>query len=58
MRKPQEIHIENRTTYYAVIVCWGLMNVETISRKFATRKMAKDWITATYGQDHKIPVLL
>lgn len=57
VNKPYEIHIENRTTHYQVIIAWGLLNVEYVSNRFASKKLAREYINNRFGVGHGIPVL-
>ena len=45
-RAPQEYHIDNRTTYYQVIISWGLLDVDYKDTKFASKKLARDYCKA------------
>lgn len=57
-RVPQEIHIENHTTHYEVIILWGLLDTEYApEQEFVSLKAAREYIEKRFGKNHSIPVL-
>lgn len=56
-RVPQEIHIENHTTHYSVIITWGLLDTETHVSGMVSLKAAREYIEKRFGKNHGIPVL-